>query len=359
MIDAGQFAPLLEGFSPEIWKGVVRRIPVALTFIAIAILLDRVLRFSFDHLRTRFVAGAPMLYIVERLGGYLIITIGVLAAITTLGVNLSSLAIFGGAVGVGVGLGLQGVVKEFVSGVVLIFDPNVQVGDFVEVEGGVRGEIVEIGPRATRLRTNDDLDVMIPNSGLMQTRVTNWTLNATSRRMHVPFAVAEESDPVQVRKIALAAAQALPFTLPDIEGRRTQVWLTGFSGAGLEFDLVVWPAADSARHPRTMHAAYTWAIYGALRAAGIDNANDQLDVSLRNLFGREGDAAPQALGVPTASRAPRRRRTTASRANDAADAVVADVARAAREQAENPSRRTSEPSDGATSRASPPSPTGA
>ncbi len=93
--------------------------------------------------------------------------LGVIAGLSTAGLNLSSLAVFAGALGVGVGLGLQGIVKEFVCGLALIFDPNVRVGDFVEIEGDVRGEVAEIGARATRLRTNDGLDVVVPNSHLM------------------------------------------------------------------------------------------------------------------------------------------------------------------------------------------------
>lgn len=282
--------------SPNV-ADLARRALVAALIVGAAYLLARLLRLGFDRMRRRFVQGSAFIYIVEQIGGYLILFFGLVAAVAALGVNLTSVTIFGGAVGVGVGLGLQGVVKEFISGIVLIFDPNIQVGDFVEV-GEIRGEVMEFGARATRLRTNDDLNVVIPNSVLMQSRVVNWTYNETSRRIHVPFSVAEESDTAQVREVALAAAKALAFTLPDDDLRKTQVWLTGFGGAGLDFDLVVWPSPESSRHPRTMHAAYTWAIHAALRKAGIKSANNQVDVRLQSLFGREGEAAIGALTIP-------------------------------------------------------------
>lgn len=326
--------------SPEA-ADLARRAAAAAIILGAAFLLARFLRLGFDRMRQHRPRGSAFIYVVEQIGGYLILMVGLLAAVAALGVDLTSVTIFGGAIGVGVGLGLQGVVKEFISGIVLILDPNVQVGDFVEV-GDVRGEVMEFGARATRLRTNDDLNVVIPNSVLMQSRVVNWTYNETSRRIHVPFSVAEESDTAQVREVALAAAKALDFTLPDDELRKTQVWLTGFGGAGLDFDLVVWPSPQSSRHPRTMHAAYTWAIHAALREAGIRSANNQLDVRLQSLFGREGEAALGALAIsrefthePRPAPAP----TTADAPNDAAQAMLDDAHRDRLSREETPRPR--------------------
>jgi small-conductance mechanosensitive channel len=239
-------------------------------------------------------------------------------------VNLTSLAVFAGAVGVGVGLGLQGVVREFVSGLVVIFDPNVHVGDFVELENGVRGEIVEVGPRATRIRTNDALDVVLPNSKLIENQVINWTLKGETRRIHVPFSVSYGTDKALVRDAVLAAAREMPST-QETETRRTQVWLVGFSDSAMNFELVVWPTPEAARRPAAMQAAYTWAIDDALCRAGIEIPFPQIDVRLRSLFGHEGEAALEALKL----RAPAEARpgAAASAPNDALqDAQVSSEA---------------------------------
>jgi small-conductance mechanosensitive channel len=329
-------------FAHRDWSDAGVHVASAIAIVAGAFLLSRLMRVGFDKLRDRFAASAPVIYIVEQLGIYLVLVVGVLVGISTLGVDLGSLTVFGGAVGVGLGLGLQGVVKEFVSGLVLIFDPTIQVGDFIEVEDGIRGEVVEIGPRATRLRTNDDLNIVIPNSTLIQTRVTNWTYNAASRRIHVPFSVASESDIAQVRDVVLAAATALPFTLPGDDVRKNQVWLTGFSGDKLDFDLVVWPTLESSRHPRTMHAAYTWAIYEGLSAADIQAADPRMDVRLSGIAD---------LGAGE-TKAPSRRRGVAGRGrkradlpapNDAANAMFEDADRNRRQRDEKPRRH--EPPD--------------
>lgn len=310
--------------SPIDWNALGRNLLVAAVILGFAFLLSQVLRLVFDRMRRRFIAGAPAIYVIEQLASYIILLTGFLAGVSALGVDLGSLAIFGGAVGVGLGLGLQGIVKDFVAGIVLIFDPAIQVGDYIELDRQIRGEVVDIGPRATRLRTNDALNVVIPNSEVMQSRVINWTYNEMSRRIHVPFSVAQEADPGLVREVVLAAANALPFTLHD-GNHRTQVWLTSFSGAGLDFDLVVWPSPESARHPRSMHAAYTWAVYTALRAAGIGNANQQMDLRIKTPAG----AGPSAPEVVTAQLEP-----SGHAPNDAMAAVFEEASRgrASREQ---------------------------
>lgn len=319
------------------WGGIGLRIVAAIAIVAAAYLVVRLMRNVLDRLRSRAKAGAPLIYIFEQVAGYALLVVGLLAGLATLGLNLSSFAVFAGATGVGVGLGLQSVVKEFVAGLVLIFDPSMQVGDFVELESGLRGEIVEIGARASRLRTNDNVYVVIPNSKLMQSEVVNWTYNDESRRIHVPFSVAEQADKAQVRDVVLAAARALPFTSPDFEHRKTQVWLTSFSGDGLDFELIVWPSLESSRHPSSMHAAYTWAIHEALLAAGIDNASPQLDLRLRSFFGRDGDQALHTLNLDATPlpRDPRLDRAP----NDAAVAVFDDAARDSRARAAEPRKR--------------------
>lgn len=319
------------------WLHFAGRVLVAVLIVAVAYGLVRLMRAGLDRVRAKAKLGSPLIYIFEQVAGYALLVIGVLAGLATLGLNLSSFTVFAGATGVGVGLGLQGVVKEFVAGLVLIFDPTIQVGDFVELESGLRGEIVEIGARATRLRTNDAVNVVIPNSKLMQSEVVNWTYNEESRRIHVAFSVAEQADKALVRDVVLSAARALPFTLPDHDHRKTQVWLTSFSGDGLDFELIVWPTLESSRHPSSMHAAYTWAIHEALLAAGIDNASPQMDVRLRNIFGREGDHALQALNLNPAPRPPDTRRERAP--NDAAVAVFDDAARDNRARAAEPRQR--------------------
>lgn len=282
------------------------------------------------RLRGRFARGAVPLHILEKVTAYGLIVFGAVAGLSAAGLDLSSVAVFAGALGIGVGLGLQGVVKEFVSGLFLIFDRMVGVGDYVEFgesglgggvrEEGMRGVVMEIGPRAVRIRTNDNVNVLVPNSRLIEQPVTNWTLKGDTRRIHIPFAVAYGADRARVREAVLAAARASPFTLPESEARRSQVWLVGFAERGLEFELLVWPTPEAVKRPAAMHAAYTWLIAEALEDAGIETPVAQTDLRLRRLFGREGDAALAALGLEAEPPAPPPARPDS--VNDAAEDLL-------------------------------------
>lgn len=258
---------------------------------------SRLIGSALKRLRQRTREGAPALYLVEKVLTYSLVLFGVAAGLSTLGLDLSSIAVFAGGLGIGLGLGFQGVVKEFVSGLVLIFDRAIHIGDYVEMADGTRGVVQEIGPRATRIRNNDNVYLLVPNSKLIENPVINWTLKGETRRIHVPFLVAFGADKDKVREAVLAAARDVPFTLPDEGARRTQVWLVGFAESGLNFELIVWPTLEAVKRPKAMNAAYTWAIDDALRKACIEIPYPQREVRVRGLFGEEGQDALEALGL--------------------------------------------------------------
>jgi small-conductance mechanosensitive channel len=276
---------------------------------------------ALKRVRTRVREGGAALYVVEKLLTYGLVAFGVIAGLSTLGINLSSIAVFAGGLGIGLGLGFQGVVKEFVSGLVLVFDRNVHISDYIEMADGTRGVVQEIGPRATRIRNNDNVYLLIPNSKLIENTVINWTLRGETRRIHVPFQVALGSDKEAVRDAVLEAARDVPFTLPDTDLHRSQVWLVGYGESSLKFELVVWPTLEAVKRPKAMNAAYTWAIDDALCKAGIEIPYPQRDVRVRAFFGEEGEDALAALNLqrtPHAVAAAPAPSTT----NDAADDLL-------------------------------------
>jgi len=306
------------GGTPITLSGIL----IAVAIVVVAFLLSGLTVRLLARLRNRVASGSGALYILERFAGYGVAFIGLLLALSSLGVNLSSIAVFAGALGVGLGLGLQGVVKEFVSGIVLLFDNILNVGDYVELGGGVRGIVYEIGARATHIRSNDDLDIFVPNSRLIEERFTNWTMRGQTRRIHVPFSVAYGVDKAKVREVVLEAAHKVDFTTADTETRRTQVWLTGFGDSALNFELVVWPRLDAVKRPAAMQAAYTWAIDDALRAAGIEIPFPQRDLRVRSVLGREGDVAWRALGFEHIARQPEPPAQPLPSENDAAQELM-------------------------------------
>jgi small-conductance mechanosensitive channel len=292
----------------------------AIVIVAAAMLAARLAAAGLRRLRARAVDNASSLYVVEKLATYGLVVIGFLAALSTMGIDLTSLAVFAGALGVGVGLGLQGVIKDFASGISLVFERLVAVGDFVELSNGARGVVHEIGPRATRIRTNDSTDIVVPNSVLVNDQVINWTLHHSNRRIRVPFVTAFGADKEKVRAAVLKAAHSVPFTSPDDAVRKSQVWLVGYGDSALKFELVVWPTIESVRRPAAIFAAYTWAIDDALRGAGIEIPYPQRDLRLRGVLGEEGDDARAALRLePRASRRAKAKAATPASSNDAAE----------------------------------------
>jgi small-conductance mechanosensitive channel len=286
----------------------------AVLIVAVALIAARLTSAGLQRLRARAVGAAASLYVVEKVVTYGLVIIGFVAGLSTMGLDLTSLAVFAGALGVGVGLGLQGMVKDFASGISLVFERLVAVGDFVELPGGQRGVVHEVGPRATRIRTNDSTDLIVPNSVLVNDLVINWTLRNTNRRIRVPFVTAFGVDKQKVREAVLKAAKSVPFTSADDAVRRTQVWLVGYGEHALKFELIVWPTVEAVRRPAAIFAAYTWAIDDALREAGVEIPYPQRDIRVRGLFGEEGEDALTSLKLEPAAR--RRKAKAAAKVSD-------------------------------------------
>lgn len=220
-------------------------------------------------------------YSVSRLISYSIITLGIVIALTALGFDFSNLIIIAGALGVGLGFGLQSIFNNFISGLIILFEGQVQVGDFIELEdGGLRGEIREIRVRSTLITTNDGTDVLIPNAEIISNRLINWTLREPYRRMHVPFSVSYGTDKEKVKTVVLEATKKVPNTLLRPGVPEPRVHMTAFGDSALEFELVVWVDEPSSRRQRNTLSAYLWAIETALRENGITIPFPQRDVHI-------------------------------------------------------------------------------
>jgi small-conductance mechanosensitive channel len=259
-------------------------------------LLSRLMQKGFTRwAMSREPALRPAIYTVSRLAKYVLVVIGVLVAAGLMGIPLTQFAVLAGAIGVGLGFGLQAIFSNFVSGLILLFDRSLKVGDFVELESGVRGEVTDINIRATRIMTNDNIDILVPNAEFVTGRVVNWTLGDNLIRLHVPFGVDYGVDKDLVKKAALEAAKEVPFTLTGQDRRRPQVWLVEFAESSLNFELVVWLTAEATKRPGAVKAAYIWALDNALRQYGIGVPFPTTDLNIRSLFGLEGRDALRAM----------------------------------------------------------------
>ena len=206
----------------------------------------------------------------------------IMLAMNTIGVDLTAFAVFSGAIGVGIGFGLQAIFSNLVAGIILLLERSIKVGDFVELESGVTGEVRQINTRATRITTNDNVDILVPNSEFINNRVTNWTMHDDFKRSRIPFGVAYGTDTELVRKAALEAAESVPHMLKGKSGKPPQVWLVGFGESSLDFELVVWIKPESVKRPGAVNADYNWALEKALSKYGIEIPFPQRDLHIRS-----------------------------------------------------------------------------
>lgn len=274
--------------------------PAGMLRVMVVVSIAWILSFVLRRGLTRIGARLPQLsqgalYTIGRLSHYVLITLGVIVGLAMIGVDFTNLALVAGALAIGVGFGLQSIVGNFVSGLILLFDRTVKVGDFVELDTGVVGEVKEINVRGTVINTNDNEAVVVPNLQFIERKLISWTLLEGSRRIHIPFRVAYNADTDTVLQAGQEAAKKLPYTVSSVIGREPQVWLVGFGENGYEFELIVWVTPEAVKRPAVVHAAYTWEIHKALRKHGVEVPLPQRDLRLRSGF---SEAVAELKTVP-------------------------------------------------------------
>ena len=244
--------------------------------IVVAFLVSGLVRFALQedvYPRMRLLRGPS--YALSTLLHYAVILAGLLLAVSALGVDLTRVTILAGALGVGIGIGFQNVVANFVSGLVLLLEHRIHVGDSIE-SADLQGEVREIGFRATLVRTWAGAEVIVPNSRLTSERVTNWTLSDRRSRITVSITVAFTSSPPHVLEVLRKTGEAHPRVLAQ---PAPLALCTGFGETGLTFELRVWtPRFEEAE---TVRSELTVAVHAALAAARIMMAVPQQEVHVR------------------------------------------------------------------------------
>lgn len=229
------------------------------------------------------------IHLVDALGKYPFIIIVGLIILSVAGVNTRSLALIAGALSVGIGFGMQTIVNNLVSGIILLFDKSIRPGDFISLGGGTgasdfRGNVVQMNIRATVLRTNDNINVIIPNADLMASQVVNWTYSDERIRFRVPFSVAYGTDIDRVKTLIKEAMLALPVVLPY---PKPQVWMAEHGESSLSFLAAIWVEGQNARQPARTSDSVLTAIYTTLESNGIEIPFPQMDLRFRQQDGEQ------------------------------------------------------------------------
>ena len=226
-------------------------------------------------------AHLARLHMISRLARYVVWVLGTIVVLNYVGLDLGSVALVGGAVAFGLGFGLQNVFSNFISGIIILLEGGLRVGDYVDLESGVRGHVREIAMRYTRVTTNDAIDVLVPNSEFINGRVINWTFDATFRRIRVPFGVAYGTSKELVREAAVAAARKVEGVL-DAPGQEPTAWLVEFGDNSMNYELVVWAERKLTTSPGSTHARLMWALDDELNARGIEIPFPQRDLHVKS-----------------------------------------------------------------------------
>ncbi len=225
-------------------------------------------------------AHLARLHMISRLARYVVWVLGTIVVLNYVGLDLGSVALVGGAVAFGLGFGLQNVFSNFISGIIILLEGGLRVGDYVDLESGVRGHVREIAMRYTRVTTNDAIDVLVPNSEFINGRVINWTFDASFRRIRVPFGVAYGTPKEKVREAAIAAARQVD-GVRDVPGQEPTAWLVEFGDNSVNYELVVWAERRLTTSPGSTHARLMWALDDELGARGIEIPFPQRDLHLK------------------------------------------------------------------------------
>jgi small-conductance mechanosensitive channel len=270
---------------PLLWTAPVPGISLSLIqlFLLIALLVgvfwfsSRTKRFLFNRFLVKSGLDRSLQYAIAQIVSNLVLVIGIFIVLENTGIHLGALTVFAGAVGVGVGFGLQNIASNFISGLVILAERPITIGDRVEV-AGIVGQVQQIRARSTVILTNDNIAMIVPNTKFIDSPVTNWTYGDPRVRFRVPIGVAYGSDVKKVSEALIAAGGSNPHVL---EHPAPSVFLKEFGESSINFELIVW-SSEMSHRPSRFKSDLNFAIEEKLREAGIEIPFPQRDVHIRS-----------------------------------------------------------------------------
>ena len=217
-----------------------------------------------------------------NIGFYIIVLITIMIAMSSLGIDMSSISLIAGALSIGIGFGLQTVVSNFISGIILMFERTIRIGDIVEINELLKGTVTDMRIRSTTIKTFDNIDIVVPNSSFIQNNVINWTLEDASRRLHVPFGVAYGTSVDLVKEVIVKElfASDLKFIRND-EDKKPEIRLENMNSSSVDFELLVWIKANDKLQPNSLKSDFMILIYNTLYKYNIEIPFPQLDLHIK------------------------------------------------------------------------------
>jgi small-conductance mechanosensitive channel len=241
-------------------------------FITVAWILQNVLY----HTLPRSTAADPgVVYSVSTISRYTIIALGIIFSLQSLGLDLSTLTVIGGGLSIGIGIGLQRIVANFISGIILLFEQSLRPGDVIDINGEI-GTVEQLNIRATVVRTRNNVEVIVPNEIFVTTQVKTYTKSTRETRILLPIGVSYNEDPKEVRRVVLETAVRHGLILKEPE---PALLFRGFGDSSLNFDLAVW--IDQPQHTMRVRSDLYYMIFETLKSHGIVIPFPQRDLHLK------------------------------------------------------------------------------
>src|SRR5438445_6419739 len=270
---------------PLYWNAPLPGVTLSLLqiFLLIALLIgvfwlsSRTKHFLFNRVLVRSGLDRALGHAISQIVGYAVLIIGIVIVLDNAGIHLGALTVFAGAVGVGLGFGLKNIASNFISGLLILAERPIAIGDRIEV-AGITGQVRQIRARSTLIMTNDNIAMIVPNEKFIDSPVTNWTYTDRRVRFRLPVGVAYGSDVNKVREALIAAAREHPATLKD---PAPDAFLEKFGDSTIDFQLVVW-SEEMSRRPSRFKSDLNYLICKHLGAAGIEIPNPQRDLHIRS-----------------------------------------------------------------------------
>ena len=208
---------------------------------------------------------------------YMVLVLGLIIVLQTVGIDLSTLTILAGALGVGIGFGLQNITNNFVSGIIILFERPIKVGDRIQV-GDVNGDVVRISMRSTTVVTNDNISVIVPNSEFISSTVVNWSHTDRNVRFNIPVGVSYNADPEKVKQILLDVADNEEGVL---KSPKPDVLFDEFADSSLNFKLRIWTSTYITT-PGLLKSKLYFEIFKKFKEKGIEIPFPQRDLHIKN-----------------------------------------------------------------------------
>src|SRR6266403_1666345 len=269
---------------PLSWNAPLPGVTLSLfqIFLLIALLIavfwisSRTKRFLFNRFLAKSGLDRSLQYAIAQIVSNVVLIVGILIVLDNAGIHLGALTVFAGAVGVGIGFGLQNIASNFISGLVILAERPITIGDRVEV-AGVAGQVQQIRARSTVILTNDNIAMIVPNTKFIDSPVTNWTYGDPRVRFRIPVSVAYGSNLDEVCEALVQVAHENSNALAE---PKPNVFLDRFGESSIDLELVVW-SQEMNNRPRRFRSDLNFAIANKFKERGIEIPNPQRDLHFR------------------------------------------------------------------------------